>query len=182
MADADRPSYAYVALSFVIVAIVWGGTNPLLKRGEDVDALFATPFQPACYTVFSRRRGGGYKGGRYRYFGDSTAISSYTGKLEIHDTLLGKPKWQLPVLLLARLDGDIDGGAHLQLVDFHFYSHSRKAARRVRRSSRLSHVFPETRLLPSVELTGEEQRITPKVVLGTALIAVGVSICVYEKM
>lgn len=30
----DKPSYLYVALSFVVVGIVWGGTNPLLKRGE----------------------------------------------------------------------------------------------------------------------------------------------------
>ena len=67
--------------------------------------------------------------------GDSTAISSYTGKLEIHDTLLGKPKWQLPVLFLARLDGDKHGRAYLQLTDFHIHCHSRKAARRVRRLS-----------------------------------------------
>ena len=137
MADADRPSYAYVALSFVIVAIVWGGTNPLLKRGEtSMHSLrLLQVIQPTCPPMLSRRRGGGYKGGRHRSLGDSTAISSYTGKLEIHDTLLGKPKWQLPVLFLARLDGDKHGRAYLQLADFHIHCHSRKAARRVRRLS-----------------------------------------------
>lgn len=29
---------------------------------------------------------------------------------------------------------------------------------------------------------GEEQRITPKVLIGTALIAAGVGVCVFEKM
>ncbi len=30
----QQPSYFYVAFCFILVALVWGCTNPLLKRGE----------------------------------------------------------------------------------------------------------------------------------------------------
>ena len=52
----DKPSNLYVVLSFLTVALVWGGTNPLLKRGECI-VDFSTPYRlhgrigPAAFSL-----------------------------------------------------------------------------------------------------------------------------------
>lgn len=134
--ESTNHSYLYIATCFVLVAMVWGCTNPLLRRGSEVvDPGPASTGVMATLTQLVRTLA------NWRF--TVPFVINQSGSL-LYFWLLGSTEISMAVPIVNSL------------------------------------TFIFTAL--AARMMGEQQRLTPSVIVGTALIGIGVAVCVAEKL